>query len=254
MRWAGFDLVGDHPVGVVLIHGFSSTPYEIRYLGESLARGGFSVHAPLLPGHGTAMEELDRTPWQAWAGAVDRAVDLMARRCARVALVGQSLGGLLSLYTASRRPEVAAVGSLAAPLWLDGLAGVVARWVVAGRLDWVRRIPKLGGSDVRDRAVRAENPCYPAIPTRALRELMAFMAVTRAALPAVTQPVLVLHGRKDHTAPVACATELAAATRAVRVRVLPRSYHLISADVERELVAAEVSAFLHRHASPGASA
>jgi esterase/lipase len=59
--------------------------------------------------------------------------------------------------------------------------------------------------------------------------------------------VLVVHGEHDHTAPVACATRIAGRTRAVRLRILPRSYHLIAADVERDIVAAEVIDFLRQH-------
>lgn len=246
-----FELVGDDDLGVVLVHGFTGTPYEVRYLGEQLARAGLTVRAPRLPGHGTHVDELDRTTWQDWAAAVEHAAVELGRRCRQVAVVGQSLGGLLALYTASRRPEIACVGSLAAPLWLEGLSGHVARWTrEGGPLARVRRLPKLGGSDVRDRRAKAENPCYDAIPTRALGELLAFMQVVDAELPAVTQPVLVLHATHDHTAPVSCARRIAEGTRAVRTRILPRSYHLIAIDVERDIVAAEVIRFLRHHGDP----
>lgn len=244
----GEDLGGD--VGVVLVHGFTGTPYEVRYLGEQLARAGYTVHAPRLPGHGTTVADLDRTRWQDWAGAVEATVDAVAARCRRVAVVGQSLGGLLALHVAHRRPALACVGSLAAPLWLEGLSGRVARWTrEGGPLHRLRVLPKLGGSDVRDRRVRAENPCYDAIPTRALGELLAFMRVVDAELPEVTPPVLVVHATQDHTAPVACAHHIATRTRAARTRILPRSYHLIAVDVERDIVAAEVTSFLARHAT-----
>jgi carboxylesterase len=259
---AAFDLVGDDDVGVVLIHGFTGSPYEVRYLGEQLAHAGFTVTAPLLPGHGTSLADLDATRWSDWTQHVERAIDQLRLRCRRVALVGQSLGGLLALHAASKRPEIVAVASLAAPLWLEGLSKHVATWVtrpsaasshqIAARgipglvaaLAGRGPIPKLGGSDVRDKRAKAENPCYPAIPTKALAELLAFMQIADAALPRVTQPVLVLHARQDHTAPVACAPRIAEATRAVRMRILPRSYHLIAIDVERDIVAAEVRTFL----------
>jgi len=244
-----FDLVGDEEsdVGVVLVHGFTGTPYEVRYLGEQIARAGYTVRAPLLPGHGTSIRDLDRTTWEDWVEAINRAVDAMRVRCPRVAVIGQSLGGLLALHVASTRRDLAAIGSLAAPLWLEGLSGRVAGWTTNGPLTRVRAIPKFGGPDVRDRRAKAENPCYRAIPTRALGQLLAFMRIVDDALPRVTQPVLVLHAQQDHTAPVACATRIAEATRAKRLRILPRSYHLIAIDVERDIVAAEVSRFLAQH-------
>jgi carboxylesterase len=240
-----FDLVGDGQIGVVCVHGFTGTPYEVRYLGERLHAEGFSVHGVRLPGHGTRIEDLDETRWTEWADAVEDAFDSMRMLCERVAVVGQSLGGLLSLHLAAHRTDVAAVATLAAPLWLDGLAGKVAAWAERGTLP-VRRIPKLGGSDIRDRRARAENPCYDAIPTRALGELLRFMHVVDAELPSVSCPVLVLHGRRDHTAPLACAARIADAVRARRTRILPDSFHLIAADVERDVVAAEVVNHLRR--------
>jgi carboxylesterase len=236
----------DDDVGVVLVHGFTGSPYEVRYLGEQLARAGYSVRAPLLPGHGTTLEDLDATTWQDWTEAVERALDSMRVRCRKIAVVGQSLGGLLALHLASHRRDIACVASLAAPLWLEGLSARVAAWT-RGPLRRVRAIPKLGGSDVRDKRAKRENPCYPAIPTRALGQLLELMPIVEAALPAVTQPVLVLHAIQDHTAPVACAKTIAEGTRAVRVRLLEQSYHLIAIDVERDIVAAEVTQFIRRY-------
>jgi carboxylesterase len=246
-----FDLDGDDR-GVLCIHGFTGTPYEMRYLGDRLHRDGFTVRGLQLPGHGTSVDDLDRTSWLDWAGSVDAELDDLARRCRRVAVVGQSLGGLLALHAAARRDDLAAVASLAAPLWLGGLGARVARWTAPGGPlhAHLRRIPKLGGSDVRCRIARAANPSYREIPTAALASLIDFMGVVDAELPRVHAPLLVLHARRDHTAPVASAHRIAerAAARALRTRILDQSFHLVTIDVERDAVAAEVSTFFGAHA------
>ena len=113
----------------------------------------------------------------------------------------------------------------------------------------VRYLPKLGGSDVRAQDVKRVNPSYRAFPVRALGQLIAFMELVDDALPDVRVPLLVLHGEHDHTAPVGSAARIAERVRArdLRVRILPRSFHLLAIDEERTIVAAEVGTFFERY-------
>jgi carboxylesterase len=234
---------------VICVHGFTSSPQSVRPLAEALAAGGFAVHTPLLPGHATTVEDLDVTPRGQWIAAVEAAYDRMAARCPRVAVVGQSLGGLLAMELACRRPDVAAVASLAAPLWLDGLAGKAARATSPGAwLAGLGRLPKLGGADVLDADAKRADASYRWIPTRALAELTALMPEVAAALPRLRAPLLVLHGVHDHTAPVGSAARIQALVPHAELRLYERSYHLLAVDVERAQVAAAVIDFLRRHA------
>ncbi len=237
--------------GVLCIHGFTSTPFEVRYLGERLASRGYRVVGPVLAGHGTSPNELDRTTWHHWYASVEAAFDRLKGQCERVAVVGESLGGLLTLYLARQRPgEISALGALATPLWLPPLSRAAVRATRAGSLGrrLIPRLPKLGGSDVCDPTMKEQNPAYPVIPVRALHQLVEFMGMTRTMLPAITIPTVVVHGRQDHTAPYACSLELAARLRSqpVEHHALERSYHLIAIDVERELVADLVGDFIDR--------
>jgi carboxylesterase len=213
-----------------------------------LHRDGYTVRGVRLPGHGTSEDELDDTTWADWAAAVDAAVLDLRRHCRRVMIAGQSLGGLLALHTAARLGDhVHAIAALATPMWLGGLGGQVARWTAPGGPlhGRVTRLPKLGGSDVRDKRLRRNNPSYRTIPTAALASLCDFMKVVDAELPSVKAPLLVVHARQDHTAPVASAARIVdrVASSRIRSRILDDSYHLITIDVERDVVAAEVSAF-----------
>ncbi len=245
MNRDAFDLPGGDR-GVLCIHGFTGTPYDMRYLGDSLARRGLTVSGIALPGHATRVEDLEPLGHADWTAAVLAAHDALAGRCRSVSVVGQSLGGLLALWLSTRR-HVAAVASLAAPLWLEGLSDVVAQATTRGPLAGrVRYLPKLGGSDVRDADEKRKNPSYQRIPVRALGQLLDFMRIVDGLLPEVRAPLLVLHGEQDHTAPVACATRIASrvSSRELRLRLLPRSYHLLAIDVERDQVAAEVGTFV----------
>lgn len=235
----------DRGIAVVCVHGFTGSPHDLDYLRGKLDAAGLATTAPTLPGHETTVQDLDRRTWREWAEAVDAAVTTAAAGpgTPRVALVGQSLGGLLALHVAAHRRDVARVASLAAPLWLEGLSRVAAKY--AARLG-VRMLPKLGGSDIRDQAMKAQLRGYDRIPVRALGQLVEFMGVVDGELGQIAKPVLVLHGAQDHTAPLACAARIADRTRAHRLRIFPQSYHLLASDVDRDAVAEEVLAFVTR--------
>jgi carboxylesterase len=78
--------------------------------------------------------------------------------------------------------------------------------------------------------------------------------VVRGKLGAVRSPLLVVHGRRDHTAPFSCSDELLrrAGAPLIRRRALPKSWHLVSLDVERDVVVAEVGAFFDAALTGGA--
>src|SRR5262245_33276185 len=115
-------------VGCLLVHGFTSSAYEMRDLARFLADRGITAGAPLLAGHGTAPEDLQGKTWQDWYGSVSRALDVMLAKYKRVYLVGLSLGGALTLYAASQRgKELAGIVVLSAPIYLPSGVGYLLR-------------------------------------------------------------------------------------------------------------------------------
>lgn len=94
-------------VGILLIHGMSSSPTELRFIGDYLHQRGLTVSAPLLPGHGTTIDDLHRQRWQEWTHHVETAFADVKRRCDSVFVAGISLGSLLTLYLAAHNPDLA---------------------------------------------------------------------------------------------------------------------------------------------------
>jgi carboxylesterase len=239
--------LGDGPRGALLVHGFAGTPPELRRLGEALAQQGFRCYAPALPGHGTTPHDLERTRWQDWAAHVQDAFNDLASDCSEVVVAGQSMGGTLALHLAAHDHRVRAVATLAAPIWLPGplppllpIITRVVRWHHTG-----------SDIDLWHPGAVEELHSYGIRPTRSINELRRVCAVVRNELAEVRAPVFVLHGERDRTIDPRCAKEIAQRlinSEAVQLRMLPRSGHAISVDVDREVVNADILQWFERFA------
>ena len=168
-----------------------------------------------------------------------------------MAVAGLSMGSLLALHlAATRRADVAALVCCATPIafvdWRTRLLPLIA-WVPAVR----RRLailPKRGGPDVSDPAVRAASLSYRSTPLVAAEELLRLRATVMRELAWVTPPVLLLQGRQDHTVPVSSVGRLRRrlGSSAVETHVLEHSWHVLTTDVDREEVGRLAADFLER--------
>jgi carboxylesterase len=245
-----FELQGDHR-GVLLVHGFTGSPFEMRVLGERLGARGMTVVCPALAGHTSrSAVDLDRTRWNDWMATVDREFDRLRERCRSVAVVGLSMGGLLALRLARRRgSELRAMSALAAPLWLPAYAryGIPIAARAAAVWNRLALIPKPGGgSDVRDPEMRRLNPTMTAFPVNALVSLLELCRMVRAEVNQIHVPAFLAHGSRDRTVPPACLDELERRIGSTDKRSLrlDGSCHVITIDVERERLARELGDFL----------
>jgi len=232
--------------GALLLHGFAGTPPELRHLGDYLAARGWRCHAPALPGHGETPEALEKTSWTQWAGGAQAAFDRLAGECDEVVVAGQSMGGTLALHLAATDLRVKAVASLAAPVWLPGLAVRVLP-AVKHLVRWHRPGDDI---DLWDQAAVEELYSYGIRSTRAINELRRLCARVRDELPQVRCPVLVVHGERDRTIDPRCAAEIGrrlVCSPAVEQYLLPRSGHAVSVDVDRDRVNTLVHAWFERH-------
>ncbi|HUB06211.1 MAG TPA: alpha/beta fold hydrolase [Myxococcales bacterium] len=229
----------------LLLHGFTGTPAELRYLGERLQARGFDVLAPCLPGHGRDF----RTDCGAddWLAAARQALDSCA---GGVRIAGLSMGALLGVLLAAERPDrVTALALLAPAVRLQRPSLAVARLV--RRLPLLARllpsIPKFGGSDVRDPGARAYVPAGARVPLHGLAELAALGERALAAAPRVRCPALVALGELDGTIDNAAARELAHRLGGpTELLALPESAHQVGIDRDRETLARAVGALFER--------
>jgi len=101
-----FHLKGTCDTCVILVHGWSSTPYEMRVLGEQLNSEGLGVDAPLLSGHGTQSEHLENVSWDKWVDDVEKTYSRVKKQYSKVYIGGMSIGGTLALHVAAKNADV----------------------------------------------------------------------------------------------------------------------------------------------------
>jgi len=96
-------------IGVLLIHGFTATTAEVRFLAEHFINQDCTVIAPLLPGHGTEPSDLNKQNYTDWINCVEKYLEILKNKCESVIVGGESMGGVLGLYLAENHPEIAAL-------------------------------------------------------------------------------------------------------------------------------------------------
>ncbi len=187
-------------LGVVLVHGFTASPAEVRPFGERLRDLGYPVIGVRLKGHGTSPWDLMARSQTDWLVSVGRGREILGAFCERVCLVGFSAGGALSLLSTAERPSgVAGVVAIAAPLVVrDRNMRFVPMMDEANRL--VDRLSPLDGVMLFHRA-DPEHPeiNYNHMPIRGLRELGRLMDRLRDRAGEVASPVLLIQGTEDPT-------------------------------------------------------
>ena len=188
------------PTGCLLLHGFTSTPKEMRLLGEHLAHHGYSVLAPRLAGHATHPDDLARSRGRDWLASAADGYSLLRGSCSRVFLLGLSLGGALCLLLA-HHVDAMGVVLFSTPFRLPGGPRLRLLRPVLRPLSLVWRHSRKGPREWFDAEAARDHLTYPVRPLRAVAELDSLLAVMRRALPEVHTPTLLIHSRDDRFIP-----------------------------------------------------
>ena len=265
-----FFLKGTNGKGVVLIHGITGTPSEMRYLGKNLQKAGFTVLCNTLPRHCDTLGELKKVTWQEIEASCIEDLDYLKKDCTQVYLAGLSMGALMSIHLAYRFPaDVAAVVALAPTIFYDGWA--IHKGKIFMNLVW--QVPALRNSiniregwpyGLKDEEVRNNIQRFyknaqaskfdnqvlafgsPFLPLANLYQHHLFTKVVKDELALVKTPILIIHAKEDDmTSPknAKYVYDNIGSTRKSLV-LLEDSYHMITIDKEKDKVAEEVIKFL----------
>ncbi|MGH3367670.1 MAG: alpha/beta hydrolase [Nocardioidaceae bacterium] len=234
-------------VGVLLSHGFTGCPASVRPWGEFLAAHGYTVRAPLLPGHGATWPELNRTRWRAWYDMLDAHLDELTRTCDQVVVGGLSMGGCLALRLAEERPRDVTGVMLVNPVLASEnwqlRAVPVLKWLVGSR-------PGIC-DDIKRPGVREYG--YRRLPLKGLHTMMRMWHVTREDLPKVTQPLLLFRSAEDHVVEPLSGRIISqrVSSRDVTEQILENSYHVATLDHDAPAIFEESLKFVRRLTETG---
>lgn len=189
---SSFYLKGKNDICVILIHGFTATTVEVRPIAEYLNQEGFSVYAPLLPGHGTSPEDLNKQTWRNWIDSVIEVFNQCKCDYEQIFIGGESMGGVITCYIAAEHPEIKGIMLYAPAIKVDNLA--FSKYIQFFK----KEMPK---KNTKERQGKDVFPWqgYKVNPTRAAYQMYLLQKITKRNLWKIRQPAIIFQGKFDQT-------------------------------------------------------
>ncbi|MES2160948.1 MAG: alpha/beta fold hydrolase [Pseudomonadota bacterium] len=256
------------PHAVLALHGLLGNPLEMQYVGKRLQRAGYTVVIPLIPGYGYSSGQADSyrtTRSERWFEEVSRLFDQLKQTHASVSVVGLCIGAVLALRLAIERgDQIASLGLLATTLAYDGWSIPKYRFLLPlayytplrrwysyqerypyglkneNLRRWIAREMKVSDSSAAGASRLSAEGIFQA--QRLIKQV-------RSQLSKVVAPALIIHAEEDDVASTKSAdlVESSISSPSRRKIILHNSYHIITLDNEKELVADETIAFFNQH-------
>ena len=249
---------GEH--AVLLLHGLSSSPLELRFIARRLHEQGFSVHAPHIATYGDPRER--GFNWQDWVECVEKEFETLRRNYRSVAVGGLCIGAVLALELAAQKGDkVSCLSLLSTTLAYDGWAMPWYRFLLPYAFHTPLRrtysYPERYPYGVKNASLRrriatsmqqsemSEAGSTSISMDHAYNALQLIKAV-RPLLNKVTSPALVVHAIDDETVSPQSAEYLIKniGSNSIRKVLLNNSYHMVTIDNDREQVANEMASFI----------
>jgi carboxylesterase len=233
-------------IGVLMLHGFSSTPNEFKELSVYLSKKGFNVYAPLIAGHGTIPEDLSKTNPQDWLNSAKDAYIKLKKISERVFIVGNSFGSNLAFWLVKElNNEPMGIATLGAPIFLKHHFFVVCRIYSYGLIQtYYQKPPRLYKTDYID---MEDQVTYAAIPTKSIRQFLQFIKKeTRVNLGKVTIPALVAHAKIDPVVNPSSATYIYSrlGSQFKKIYWFPSNFHIMTIDSRRQEIFKKIFEFI----------
>ena len=257
--------------GVLLIHGLTGTPAEMRFVAKGLNARGFTVYGMQLDGHCGDESDLLGTGWRDWTASADRAATHMLQSVDRLFVGGLSMGALLALQLAARRPrDVQGLALYGTTFRYDGWAiPAIARlsfmlpWACALGVGRKRSFMESFPYGIKDERIRTRIATamqdgnsaaagLPGNPWPSLAQFVRLASRVRKELRLVRAPCLAVHATQDD---IASMRNVEIARKGVRgpfeSLLLDDSFHMVTVDKQRDLLIERSARFFSAIAGSG---
>ena len=268
---AGF-VLGTGEVAVLLIHGLTGTPTDLRRVAQGLARDGTcTVYVPTLAGHCGDNSDLQATGWLDWYEGVRKTFAGIRQRHGQVFVGGLSMGAVMSMYLASEHPgQVAGLLMYSTTLRYDGwsinklafMTPLLMKIPFGVHLCSFEEKPPYGIKNQRLRAIverqmkagESSNAGLLTMEGITVRELHRMNAVVKKRMPSITTRALVVHSIEDDITSRWNADYVERHLGGPVTKVLlDNCYHMITVDLQYRSVIELSDAFIKKNSSTAAS-
>lgn len=182
--------------GVLLIHGFSASPAEMKPLGNFLNNKGFTVYGVRLKGHGTSPYDLDQTTWKKCIESIEQGYKVLSMQCEKIVVIGFSIGAIIALDLASQlRDNISSAVSISAPIEVEGMSSISL--ILSAQMEkLIRLIPGVKTKFIEWETESPETN-YRSVPLQKLVDLKNYIEQVKERLKMISTPILVIQATRD---------------------------------------------------------
>ena len=242
-----FYFPGTNGKAVLLIHGWTSVPYELRRLGAFLNEKGYTVSGPVLRGHGTHPRDLKDVRWEAWLVDAEKAYVELKRNHKKVYIVGTSMGASLASILAARYSDASGIVLMAMPYRTRGeiITGYLVKLLSFFKTYQKKYYPPgFGDSEFITRKIS-----YQTYPLESVLEVFSLGKVARKELPNITQPCFVMQSTSDHIVTKKSLENIFStiSSKVKRKKYIHKAYHTFISDIKSENVFLDILNFIEEN-------
>ncbi|HEX7586390.1 MAG TPA: alpha/beta fold hydrolase [Patescibacteria group bacterium] len=242
-----FYFKGNNGKAVLLIHGWTSTPYEVRRFGKYLNENGYTVYAPQLKGHGTVPKDLESVRWTDWMEDLEKAYAFLLQEENKIYLAGTSIGANLAVILAARKKNIAGIILMAMPyrIKFEVPALLFAKFLkIFKSYNKKRYPPTFGVSTTITRLIS-----YQTYPIQNALEVHDLIEKSREALPKINQPCFVIQSASDHIIQKNSLEIIYSKINSSikKKQYISRAYHTFISDIKNDRIFQDILNFLEEN-------